>query len=99
MSFVTIEGFAPGATLPVSVTTPQGNFATTFSNLTSGTSTIPAGVKSAAVSVESGQANIDGITFNAGNIWSIGGYDGDWTSSAAHVVGITGGLAHIIYET
>lgn len=76
----------------------QGQFNSVFVNVTSGQLIIPAGFKRLYVDVESGQAMIDLTTLNAGRNMSFGGYDGNWSSVSSHVIGITGGLAHVSYD-
>lgn len=74
------------------------SYTTSLQVIRSGDFTVPAGVHSWSLTVESGAAYINGVgPYNAGATQNGGGYGGFRTISAINV-GITGGHAYLSYE-
>lgn len=75
-----------------------GSFNLSFTAISSGVYSIPVGVSSWSLTVESGNAFINGAgPVNAGNSINGGGYGGFKTAAAINV-GITGGWGYLSYE-
>ena len=81
-----------------SITINSGSYTPTFSFVTAGQVTIPAGAKQASVTVTSGLAAVNGSIAPIGTVVKIGGYDGRFILGSAINVGCTG-AAFVSWET
>jgi hypothetical protein len=76
----------------------NGRYDVTMLEVTNGQVSIPTGVYSWSVAVQSGNGSFKGVTIPAGFSTNGGGYGNGWTLKNAINVGITGGKMIITYE-
>lgn len=80
------------------ITINSGAYTPTFSFVTAGQVTIPAGAKQASITVVSGLTSINGSFAPVGTVVKLGGYDGRFILAGAVNVGCTG-AAFVSWET